>query len=343
MHAVHVESATRDKEENNMKFVKLMAGLVSSAIVASGAVAATADPAANYPNRPIRLMVPNAPGASVDTLSRIVAVSLGEVLGQQVVIDNRAGAAGVIAMEIAKNANPDGYTLISATTAASTVARLLQKNPTFDPIKDYEYVVQFAETPNVLVVNPSLPIKTVKELIAHANSNKEFRMASAGAGSQSHLSGAYFQQMAKINSLHVPYKGGGPSVASVVAGESHWTLTPAPAVMGHVSAGRVRAVAHSLPKPSPLFKNVPPIAETIPGFDYSGWQGFFFPKNTPKPVVQKMRNAVVQTMERPEVKKGMDFQATAIVIRDAAEFRKVVQESMEKNAKVVKALGLTAQ
>jgi tripartite-type tricarboxylate transporter receptor subunit TctC len=326
-----------------MKSVKLMAGLVTCAVFSGAVAAATADPAANYPNRPIRLMVPNAPGSSVDTLSRIVAVSLGEVLGHQVVIDNRAGAAGVIAMEIAKDANPDGYTLISATTAASTVARLLQKKATFDPIKDYEYVVQFAETPNVLIVNPQVPVKTVKELIAYANSNKDFRMASAGAGSQSHLSGAYFQQMAKINSLHVPYKGGGPSVAAVVAGESHWTLTPAPAVMGHVSAGRVRPIAHSLPKPSPLFTNIPPIAETIPGFDYSGWQGFFFPRNTPKAIVQKMRNAVVQTMERPEVKKGMAFQATAIVIREAPEFRKVVQESMTQNAKVIKSLGLTSE
>jgi tripartite-type tricarboxylate transporter receptor subunit TctC len=326
-----------------MKSVKLLAGLVSFAVFTGGAVAATADPASNYPNRPIRLMVPNAPGASVDTLSRIVATSLSDVLGQQVIVDNRAGAAGVIAMEIAKDASPDGYTLISATTAASTVARLLQKNPSFHPINDYEYVLQYAETPNVLVVTPSVPVKSVKEFISYANSNTDFRMASAGAGSQSHLSGAYLQQAAKINSLHVPYKGGGPSVAAVVGGESHWTLTPAPAVMGHVTAGRVRAIAHSLPKASPLFTNLPPIAETIPGFDYSGWQGFFFPKNTPKPIVQKMRNAVVQTMERPEVKKGMAFQATAIVIREPAEFRKVVQDSMEKNAKVIKSLGLKAE
>jgi tripartite-type tricarboxylate transporter receptor subunit TctC len=326
-----------------MKSVKLLAGLVSFAVFTSGAVAATADPAANYPNRPIRLMVPNAPGASVDTLSRIVATSLSDVLGQQVIVDNRAGAAGVIAMEIAKDASPDGYTLISATTAASTVARLLQKNPSFHPVNDYEYVLQYAETPNVLVVNPGIPVKSVKDFVSYANSNKDFRMASAGSGSQSHLSGAYLQQAAKINSLHVPYKGGGPSVAAVVGGEAHWTLTPAPAVMGHVTAGRVRAIAHSLPKPSPLFTNIPPIAETIPGFDYSGWQGFFFPKNTPKAIVQKMRNAVVKTMERPEVKKGMAFQATAIVIREPAEFRKIVQESMEKNAKVIKSLGLTTE
>jgi tripartite-type tricarboxylate transporter receptor subunit TctC len=325
-----------------MKAHPLLLVLMLMALV-RGAAAAPAEAVKDYPQRPVRLMVPNAPGSSVDTLSRIVATSLSEVLGEQVVIDNRPGAAGVIAMEIAKDATPDGYTLISATTAASTVARMLQKNPTFDPVRDYDYVVQFAETPNVLVVNPSLPIKSVKDLIAYANSKSgDFRMASAGAGSQSHLSGAFFQQAAKIHSLHVPYKGGGASVAAVISGESHWTLTPAPAVMSHISSGRLRAIAHSLPRPSPVLTNIPPIAETIPGFDYSGWQGFFFPLNTPKIIIQKMRNAVVQTMGRAEVQKGMALQATAIVIRDAAEFRKVVQDSMEKNAKLVKSLGLTA-
>jgi tripartite-type tricarboxylate transporter receptor subunit TctC len=309
----------------------------------AAASAATADVAKDYPNRPVRLIVPNAPGSSVDTLSRIVGTSLSEALGQQVVMDNRPGAAGIIAMEIAKDASPDGYTLISATTAASTIARLLQKKAAFHPVNDYAYVVQFAETPNILVVNPSLPIKAVKDLIGYAKSKKApFNMASAGAGSQSHMSGAYFQQAAQFESLHVPYKGGGPSVASVVAGESHWTLIPAPAAMSHVNAGRLRGIAHSLPTASPLFPNLPPIAETIPGFDYSGWQGFFFPKGTPRSIIDKMRAAVVKTMERPDVKKGMAFQATAIVIREPAEFRKVVEESMVKNAKLVKALGLTA-
>jgi tripartite-type tricarboxylate transporter receptor subunit TctC len=167
-------------------------------------------------------------------------------------------------------------------------------------------------------------------------------MASAGAGSQSHLSGAFFQQAGKFESLHVPYKGGGPSSASVVAGESQWTLIPAPAAMSHVSAGRMRAIGHSLPKPTPLLPNIPPIADTIPGFDYSGWMGFFVPKGTPKPIVDKLRTAVAKTMETPEVKKGMAFQATEIAILGPDEFRKVVQESMVTNEKLVKSLGLTA-
>jgi tripartite-type tricarboxylate transporter receptor subunit TctC len=326
-----------------MRYVQRLALLLALAALTTSGIAAAAESAASYPNRPVRLMVPNAPGSSVDTLSRIVATSLSDVLGQQVVIDNRAGAAGVIAMEIAKDATPDGYTLISATTAASTIARLLQKKPTFHPVTDYEHVIEFAETANVLVVNPSVPVKSVKDFIAHAKAKpNEFRMASAGNGSQSHLSGAYFMQVANFDSLHVPYKGGGPSVAAVVGGESQWTLTPAPAVMSHVGAGRVRALGHSLPKASPVFPNMPSIADTIPGFDYSGWQGFFFPKGTPRPIIQKMRDAVVKTMERPEVQKGMAFQATAIVIRDPAEFKKVVEDSLLKNAKLVKSLNLSS-
>ena len=324
------------------KHTLFSAAAALATIAMAGPVLAAAD-SSDYPNRPIRMLVPNAPGSSVDTLSRIVGNGLSQVVGQQVVIDNRAGAGGVIGMEIAKHANPDGYTIIAATTAASTIARLLQKTPTFHPVTDYDYVLQFAETPNLLVVNPSLPIKSVRELIDYAKKNQaKFNMASAGAGSQSHLSGIYFQQAAGIDSLHVPYKGGGASTGAVVAGESHWTLTPAAAVMGHVQGGRLRALGHSLPKPTPLLQGIPPIADTIKGFDYSGWQGFFMPKGTPKAITDKLRAAVVKTVELPETKKLLVSQGTEIVIRGPAEFRKVVEDSMVQNAKVVKAVGLTS-
>lgn len=324
-----------------MKTSKLVPLALAFTTCLSTTPASAADSVKDFPDRPVRMLVPNAPGSSVDTLSRIVASKLGEVLGQQVVADNRAGAGGIIGMEIAKGATPDGYTMISATTAASTVAVLLQKNPSFDPVKDYDYVVQFAETPNVLVVNPSLPVKSVRELIDYCKGKQgQVNMASAGAGSQSHLSGAYFLQAGNFQSLHVPYKGGGASVASVIAGESHWTLTPAPAVMSYVNSGRLRAIGHSLPKPSPLLANIQPIANTVPGFDYSGWQGFFVPKGTPKAITDKLRAAVLKTMEQPEVKKLFDVQATEIIIRGPAEFRKVVQDSMVKNGKLIKAIGL---
>ncbi len=326
-----------------MKIKQILSGGFCAAIAAIGASAHAADSAAGYPNRPIRMLVPNAPGSSVDTLSRIIGHKMTEVIGQQVVIDNRAGAGGIIGMEIAKAANPDGYTLISATTAASTVAVLLMKNPTFDPVKDYDYVSQFAVTANVLVVHPSQPVKSVKELIELAKAKQgKLNMASAGAGSQSHLSGAYFMSAANMASLHVPYKGGGPSVASVLAGESQWTLTPAPAVMTHVNSGKIRAIGHSLPGKSQLMGNIPPIAETIPGFDYSGWQGFFIPKGTPKAISDKLRAAVIKTAHSPEVTKALAVQATEVVTGTPEEFRKVVQASLVSNAKVIKLIGLTA-
>ncbi|MCC7485679.1 MAG: tripartite tricarboxylate transporter substrate binding protein [Burkholderiales bacterium] len=316
---------------------------LSFAILAAAPAAAAPDASKGWPSRPVRMIVPNAPGSSVDTLSRIMGNGLSQVLGEQVVMDNRAGAGGVIGMEIAKDASPDGYTMIAATTAASTIALHLMKKPTFDPVKDYDYVVQFAETPNVLVVNPSLPIKSVKDLVAYAKSGKgRFDMASAGAGSQSHLSGAYFQQAAHIESLHVPYKGGGPSVAALIAGESQWMLAVAAAVMTHVGAGRLRAVGHSLPKPSPLLKGIAPIAESIPGFDYSGWLGFSVPKGTPKAIIDKLRAAVIKTTELPDVRKALAAQGTEIVIRGPEEFRRLVEQSLAKNARVVKAVGLAA-
>jgi len=325
-----------------MKHLSLIAfflALAAAALPATGQDAAKA-----YPDRPIRMLVPNSPGSAVDTVSRIVGVKMGEVLGQQMVIDNRAGAGGVIGMEIAKSANPDGYTLITASTAASAVAVQLMKKPTFDPVKDYDHVAQFSETPNVLAVHPSVPAKSVKELIDFCKAKAgQVNMASAGPGSQSHLSGAYLQQMGKFEALHVPYKGGGPSVAAVLAGESQWTLTPGPAVMTHVIAGRVRAIGHSLPKRTPLLPNIPAIAETIPGFDYSGWQGFLVPKGTPKAITDKLRDALIKTMNSPEVKKALEIQATETVIRGPDAFRKVIQETLVQNAIVIKAVGLKVE
>lgn len=322
-----------------MNFKRILCCGWCVAAATAGANALAADAAAGYPSRPIRMLVPNAPGSSVDTLSRIFGNKMSEVIGQQVVADNRAGAGGLVGMEIAKNAAPDGYTLISATTAASTVAVLLQKNPSFNPVTDYDYVSQVAVTANILVVHPGQPVKSTRELIDLANT-KQLNMASAGAGSQSHLSGAYFMSAANFQSLHVPYKGGGPSVAAVLGNEAQWTLTPAPAVMSHVHAGKLRAVGHSLPGRSQLMGNIPPIAETIPGFDYSGWQGFMIPKGTPKAIVEKLRAAVIKTANLPEVKNLLAAQATEVVTGTPEEFRKVVQDAMVKNAKVIKAIGL---
>jgi tripartite-type tricarboxylate transporter receptor subunit TctC len=312
------------------------------ALPMSAHAATAAEGAKTYPNRPIRLVMPNAPGSSTDALGRIVANRLGEVLGQQVVVDNRAGAGGVIGMEIAKAAAPDGYTLISASTAAMSIAPHIHAKLPYDPVNDYAFLSLFAVTPNVLVVNPSLPVKSVKDLIELTRAKSgQINMASAGSGSQSHLAGVLLQTMGKFESLHVPYKGG--ATGAVAAGESHWSINPAPSVQGLIKAGRLRAIAHTLPKRSQLLGDLPAIAETVPGYDYSGWQGLLAPRATPKPILDKLREALIRTMNMPEVRNALQSQGAEIVTNTPDEFRKFVQEEIRKLGPVVNSAGLKVE
>jgi tripartite-type tricarboxylate transporter receptor subunit TctC len=321
--------------------------LAAAALAFAAAPAAAADAAnsaRDYPNHPIRMLVPNAPGSSVDTLGRIFAQALTNVGGQQVVIDNRAGAGGTLGMEIGKNANPDGYTILSASTAAMTIAPHIYSKLPFDPLKDYEFVSLFGITPNVLVVNPSLPVKSVKELVEYCRGkNGQVNMASAGPGSQSHLAGVLLLSLGKFQALHVPYKGGGASVASVVAGESQWTVTPAPAVAGLIRGGKLRAVAHSLPKRDPLLADLPPIAESIPGYEYSGWNGLLLPRATPRAIVEKLRGLLIKATQTPELRKAFEQQLTAVHTNTGAEFRTFVAKELKEMGPIVKAAGLKVE
>ena len=300
--------------------------------------------AQDYPSRPIRLMMPNAPGSSIDTIGRIFALRLGEALGQQIVIENRAGAAGAIGIELAKNSQPDGYTLLFASASGMSIAPLLQKKIPYDPVNDFAFVSLVAVMPNVLVVTPSLPVATVKELIDYARANRgRVNMASAGPGAASHLGGVLLMVMGDFESLHVPYKGGGPSVASVVAGESHWTVVPAPAAMSLVKSGRLRAIAHTLPARAPMFGDLPTIAETLPGYDYSGWAGLLAPKGTPGPILEKVHAALVNTATLHAVKEGFAAQGAEAVSSSPDQFRQFLQRDIANTAKVVKAAGLQAE
>jgi tripartite-type tricarboxylate transporter receptor subunit TctC len=306
--------------------------------------AQAADPVKDYPDRPIRMMMPNAPGSANDTMGRILAAKLGNALGQQIVVDNRAGAGGILGMEIGKNSNPDGYTLVSPSTAATSIAPHIHKKLPYDPVKDYEFISLFAVMPNILVVNPGQPPKTVKEFIDYAKSmGNKLNMASAGTGAQSHLSGTAFMIAAGIESVHVPYKGGGASVGATVAGESQWTFTPAAAVMSLIKSGRLRALGHSLPKRTPLLGDMPAIAETIPGFSYSGWYGLTAPKGTPRPVIDKLRSAMIKVAHTPEFKELIAAQAAEVVTNTPEEFRKFVQDDIVQTGKAVKAAGLKAE
>lgn len=294
-----------------------------------------------YPSRPVRLVVPNAPGSSIDTMSRILATRLGETLGQSVFVENRDGAGGLIGIEAAKNAKPDGYTLICASNGSMLIAPQLKKNVPYDAINDFTHIGTFAVTPNVLVVHPDLPIRTVKELIDYARAHPTtINMSSAGMGSQSHLSGVLLSSMAGFESLHVPHKGGGPSVTSVVAGQTHWTVTPAPAVMSFVRNGKLRAIAHSLPRRSTMLGDMPAIAETVPGYDYSGWAGLVAPKGTPAPIIDKLHAAMQKTLGLPEVREGLARQGAEVFTGSPEDFRRFLAQDLANTVKVIKAAQL---
>jgi tripartite-type tricarboxylate transporter receptor subunit TctC len=342
--AVHEEEWMRITGLLRCALAAATLALAAAAPAVQAAAEAQKDSAKDYPNRPIRMLVPNAPGSSVDTLGRIFAQAMTNIGGQQVVIDNRAGAGGTLGMEIGKNSNPDGYTFISASTAAMTIAPHIYTRLPFDPLRDYEFVSLFGITPNVLVVNPSLAAKSAKELIEYTRSKSgQVNMASAGPGSQSHLAGVLFMSLGKFQSLHVPYKGGGASVAAVVAGESQWTITPAPAVAGLIRGGKLRAIGHSLPKRDPLLADLPAVAETVPGYEYSGWNGLLLPRGTPKPIADKVRDLLLKAVQSPELKKAFEQQLTQVYTNTPAEFRSFVAKELKEMGPVVKTAGLKVE
>lgn len=322
------------------KFLKSSIALFLVIAVASGGAGA-ADTYANFPDKPIRFIVPNNAGSSVDTTGRIFANAFGSALGQQLVVDNRGGAGGAIGMEIGKDALPDGYTLIWASTAAMTIRPHVRKNLPYDPLKDYEFITLCGVTPNILVVHPSVPPKTVKEFIDWVKASPgKINMASAGVGSQSHLASAALSVAAGLKPLHVPYKGGGSSMIAMVAGESHWTLIPAPAGMAHVKSGRLRVLGHSLNYDSPMVAGIPKISDTVPGFNYSGWLGLLAPKGTPKPILNKLHTVAVATLNAADTKKNYENSGALTSTSTPAAFYKFVAQEIIDTGKVARAAGL---
>ena len=299
--------------------------------------------AQDFPSHAVKLLVPNAPGSSIDTMSRIVAAKLGDALGQSVFVENRDGAGGLIGVEAGKSARPDGYTILCASNGSMLIAPLLRKTPPYDAVKDFEHVGSFAVTPNVLIVNPELPVKTVKELIEYARAHRAtINMASAGVGSQSHLSGVLLMTMANFESLVVPHKGGGPSVNSVVAGQTHWTFTPAPAVMPLVKNGRLRAIGQSLPRRSAMLGDIPSVAETVPGYDFSGWAGLVAPKGTPQAVVDRLHAALEKTLAMPEIAEALAKQGAEVFTGSPEDFRRFLAQDQARTVRVIKAANLQA-
>ena len=298
---------------------------------------------AQYPNRPIRLIAAQSAGSSLDTIVRIVTPKLSDVLGQQVVVDNRGGAGGTIGVELAARAAPDGYTLLVAGSSAIIVSRFTYRSLPFDVLKDFDAVSNLVNADAVLVVHPAVPAKSVKELMALAKAQPgKLNMASAGIGSSSHLAGTLFITMAGINAVHVPYKGGGPMAAAVIAGESSFSVSPAAAVVGHMKAGRLRGIAITSKKRSSLLPDLPTIDESgVPGYEYVSWNGAFVPRGTPRPLLNTLHAAIQKALADPDVIRGYAAQGLQPSGNESpAAFDKLFRSDFERNAKLVKIAGV---
>ena len=310
---------------------------LTAACAVPAAAAAAADIAGTYPSRPVRLIIAQTTGTSVDTLSRVLAVKLGEELGQQIVADNRGGAGGTIGAEIAAHAPPDGHTLLATSTGAQVISPQIYQKLNYQPVKDFAQISLFAITQNLLVVNPGLPVKSVKELMAYARANPgKLNMSNAGAGFQSHLAGVLFTHMTGINVLHVPYKGGA-SLIAVMGNEAQFTIAPGPAVLGHVRAGRLRALATGGETRSPLTPDLPTIIEAgVPGFVSTGWAGIMAPKATPKPILDKLHATIVKVVNDPVAREMIERQGGDPVTNTPAEFTKFIGQEYARFSQAIK-------
>jgi len=312
--------------------------------ILSAAPAMAAESPDQYPTRPIRFVIAQTPGSSIDAMGRVVAAKMSELLGEQLVVDNRTGAGGTIGGAIVAHAEPDGYTLFAAATASQVIGpQLYKKHVTYDPFKDFAPISMFAVTQNILVVNPKAPFRSVKELIAYARANPgKLNWANAGSGFQSHLAGELFTHMAGIKVLHVPYKGAGASLGSVISGESQVSLVPAPSVTGHLRAGRLRALAMGGKKRSPLLPELPTVGEAgVPGYVSSGWAGFIAPARTPKPIRDKVFNAVVKAMKDPQTNDAMTKLGAEPMATTDKEFAQVINEDWKAYGEAIRVSGIT--
>ncbi len=299
--------------------------------------------AAEYPTRSIRLIIPFPPGGSNDVVGRIVANQLGQKLGQQVFVDNRAGAGGVVGTDVAAKSTPDGYTLL-VISVAHAVDPWIYKEP-FDPIKDFVPVGILGTGTNVLTVNPKVPVHSVRELLDLAKQEPGFlNYASAGIGSFQNLSGELFKLMAGVDIVHVPYKGGGPSMLAVIAGEDQVMFSSIVQTVPQIQSGQLRALATGGAKRSPILPDLPTIAEAgVPGYVAADWWGILAPAGTPQPIVDKLHDAIEDVLHSADTQKYMDQQGATPLFMSSADFGKYVQSELAKWGPVVQKAGMKAE
>jgi len=297
--------------------------------------------AESYPNKPVRMIVAVPPGGPADTLARLVGPQLAEALGQTVVIDNRPGANGIIAYEMTARAVPDGYTF-ALVAAGVAINPSLYRSVPYDPVKDFSPITHGVSVPNILVVHPSISAKSVRDLVGLAKGAQgRLAFASAGNGTSGHLALELFRMSAGIQLVHVPYKGGGPALAELIAGQVQALFSIALAATPQVKAGKVRALAITSAERSPVAPELPTVAESgFPGFEVIGWFGWLAPARTPDAIVERLNREIVKVLNRPKVRDRLLDMSTVPVGNTPRQFAGFIRSERDKWAKVVRDAGI---
>lgn len=307
-----------------------------SGLAAAQDKAAQDKAAAAYPNKPIRMIVPFAPGGGLDISTRLIGQKLTEKWGQSVVVDTRPGAATIVGTEIASKAAPDGYTMLMITTTFAINPSLYAKLP-YNPLKDFSPVTQLNSQPNIVVVNASLPVSSVKDLIAMAKGKPgELTFATPGAGSAPHLSAELFQRTAGIQMIHVPYKGIPPAITDLIGGRISMLFTTTISAVPHIKAGKVKGLAITSAKRLDSMPEVPTIGETLKGYSAEAFQGMVAPAGVPRPIVDKLAREVIAALQTPDLVKAFAASGAVAVGSTPAEFTTFLNTEMAKWGKVIK-------
>lgn len=300
--------------------------------------------AQSYPAKPLRLVVPYPPGGPVDSVGRIVGPPLAAILGQNIVVENRSGAGGSIGADAVAKAAPDGYTLLIGNTGPMTINPVLQPKLPYDPRKDFHPVTWLVSAQMVLVVHPSLPTRSVKDLVALARAHPgDLNYGSAGVGNLTHLGMELFKSMAKIKLNHVPYKGVAPAYVDLMSGEIGVMFGNIAGPLQHIRAGRLRVIAVSSSKRSPILPQVPTVAETYPGFDLVTWMGIFVPAGTPAAIRARLHGDIVKVLQREDVRERLVALGNEVVAGTAEELGALVARELELYARIIKSAGIPPQ
>jgi tripartite-type tricarboxylate transporter receptor subunit TctC len=321
--------------------IKQIVAALSAVVAISASGTAGAE---NYPNKPIKLIVGYAPGGFTDVAARLVANALQTRLGQPVVVENRPGATGTIGANAVAKSAPDGYTLLLAHSNSNAVAPALFPKLPYDVNKDFTPIIRIATTPLLLVVNPTVPANDVRSLIALAKKRGDFKFASSGNGSSQHIAGEMFARATDLNMTHVPYKGSSQAITDMLSGLVEINFDSPPPTIQYIKAGKLKALAITSAVRSPLFPEVPTMAEAgVPGFEFIQWFGVVGPANLPKDIVVRLNTEIDAILKAPEMRKKLVELGSDPVGGTAADFAAIIQKDTLRMAKVIKDTGITAE